>query len=94
LPDLQPLAVEADLPQLGEMSTWVGLLAPAGTPSDIVEKIQREVVRIYADPEVLDKLDRAGITPMTTTPAEFDDFFRAEAVRWSKVFKESGIKLD
>ena len=94
LPDLQPLAVEADLPQLGEMSTWVGLLAPAGTPSDIVEKIQREVVRIYADPDVLDKLDRAGITPMTTTPAEFDDFFRAEAVRWSKVFKESGIKLD
>jgi tripartite-type tricarboxylate transporter receptor subunit TctC len=94
LPDLRPLAVEADLPQLGEMSTWVGLLAPAGTPSDIVEKIQREVVRIYADPEVLDKLDRAGITPMTTTPAEFDDFFRAEAVRWSKVFKESGIKLD
>jgi tripartite-type tricarboxylate transporter receptor subunit TctC len=94
LPDLRPLAVEADLPQLGEMSTWVGLLAPAGTPSDIVDKIQREVVRIYADPEVLNKLDRAGITPMTTTPAEFDDFFRAEAVRWSKVFKESGIKLD
>ena len=39
LPDSRPLAVEADLPQLGEMSTWVGLLAPAGTPSDIVEKI-------------------------------------------------------
>jgi tripartite-type tricarboxylate transporter receptor subunit TctC len=94
LPDLRPLADEAGLPQLGEMSTWVGLLAPAGTPSDIIEKIQREVVRIYADPEVLDKLDKAGITPVTTTPVEFDEFFRAEAVRWSRVFKDSGIKLD
>jgi tripartite-type tricarboxylate transporter receptor subunit TctC len=94
LPDLQPLAIAAGLPELGEMSTWVGLLAPAGTPPGIVEKLQREVVSIYSDPEVREKLDNAGISPVTTTPAEFDAFFRAEAVRWSKVFKESGIKLD
>jgi tripartite-type tricarboxylate transporter receptor subunit TctC len=59
-----------------------------------VEKIQREVVRIYADPEVASRLDKAGITPVTTTPSEFDTFFRAEAERWAKVYKESGIKLD
>ena len=94
LPELRPLAIEAGLPELGEMSTWVGLLAPAGTPAAIVDKIQRDIVAVYADPEVREKLDRAGISPLTMTPAEFDRFFRTEAVQWTKIFQESGIKLD
>lgn len=93
LPDLKPLSEAAGLP-IDEMSSWIGLVAPAGTPPAIVDKIQREVVRIYADPEVASRLDKAGITPVTTTPAEFDTFFRAEAARWTKVYKDSGIKLD
>lgn len=93
LPDLKPLGEAAGLP-LEEMSSWIGLVAPAGTPPAIVDKIQREVVRIYRDPEVASRLDKAGITPVTTTPTEFDTFFRAEAERWAKVYKESGIKLD
>lgn len=93
LPDLKPLGEAAGLP-LEEMSSWIGLVAPAGTPPAIVDKIQREVVRIYTDPEVASRLDKAGITPVTTTPTEFDTFFRAEAERWAKVYKESGIKLD
>lgn len=93
LPDLKPLSEAAGLP-IDEMSSWIGLVAPAGTPPAIVQKIQREVVRIYADPEVASRLDKAGITPVTTTPAEFDTFFRTEAARWTKVYKDSGIKLD
>jgi tripartite-type tricarboxylate transporter receptor subunit TctC len=93
LPDLKPLGEAAGLP-LDEMSSWIGLVAPAGTPPAIVEKIQREVVRIYADPDVASRLDKAGIAPVTTTPAEFDKFFRSEADRWAKVYKDSGIKLD
>ena len=93
LPDIKPLGEAAGLP-LDEMSSWIGLVAPAGTPPAIVEKIQREVVRIYADAEVASRLDKAGITPVTTTPAEFDKFFRSEAERWAKVYKDSGIKLD
>jgi tripartite-type tricarboxylate transporter receptor subunit TctC len=93
LPDLKPLSEATGLP-IDEMSSWIGLVAPAGTPTAIVEKIQREVVRIYADPEVASRLDKAGITPVTTTPKEFDTFFRSEAERWAKVYKDSGIKLD
>lgn len=94
LPNLRTLAEEAGLPELGEMSTWVGLVAPAGTPSTIREKIHRDIVAVYSDPQVKEKLDKVGINPVTSTPAEFDKFFRAEVVRWSKVFKESGMKLN
>jgi tripartite-type tricarboxylate transporter receptor subunit TctC len=94
LPDVAPLAVAADLPALEDISTWIGLVAPAGTPAAVVEKIQREVVRTYADPAVAERLERSGINAVTSTPAEFDAFFRQEAERWTKVFKDSGIRLD
>jgi tripartite-type tricarboxylate transporter receptor subunit TctC len=94
LPDLQPLGIAAGLPQLEDMSSWIGLVAPAGTPGPIVDKLAREIVAIYADPAVAERLEKAGITAATSTPAEFDAFFRAEAKRWTDVFKESGIKLE
>ncbi len=94
LPDLQPLSVAAGLPQIPEMSSWIGLVAPAGTPPDILAKIQDGVVKAYADPAVAEKLDRAGINAVTTTPAEFDKFYRDEAVHWTRVFRDSGIKFD
>jgi tripartite-type tricarboxylate transporter receptor subunit TctC len=94
LPDVAPLAVAAGLPGLDDMSSWIGLVAPAGTPKPVIDKIHREVVAIYTDPAVVDRLDKAGINPVTSTPEEFDAFFRSEALRWSRVFKESGIRLD
>jgi tripartite-type tricarboxylate transporter receptor subunit TctC len=94
LPDLEPLAVAAGLPQLDDMSSWIGLVAPAGTPKPVIDRIRQEVVSIYADTAVLDRLDKAGISPVTSTPAEFDAFFRSEAQRWAKVFRDSGIRLD
>lgn len=94
LPEVQPLAIAAGLPELEDISTWVGLVAPAGTPPAIIEEIHREVVNIYRDPAVSERLEKAGITAVTSTPAEFDVFFRKEAVRWAKVFRDSGIKLD
>jgi tripartite-type tricarboxylate transporter receptor subunit TctC len=94
LPDLEPLAVAAGLPQLDDLSSWIGLVAPAGTPKPVIDKIHEEVVSIYADAAVLDRLDKAGISPATSTPAEFDAFFRSEAQRWAKVFRDSGIRLD
>ncbi|MGD0027010.1 MAG: tripartite tricarboxylate transporter substrate binding protein [Xanthobacteraceae bacterium] len=94
LPNLPTLAQAADLPQLEDMGSWIGLVAPAGTPSPIIDKIQQEVVRATADPATAEKLDKAGINAVTSTPAEFDAFFRSEAVRWSKMVKESGIKLE
>jgi tripartite-type tricarboxylate transporter receptor subunit TctC len=93
LPDLPTVAEAADLPHLGDISSWIGLVAPAGTPSAVINKIQREVVRAYADPTNAEKLDKAGINALTSTPAEFDAFFRGEAKRWTAIFKEDGIKL-
>jgi tripartite-type tricarboxylate transporter receptor subunit TctC len=94
LPDLQPLSVTANLPGLGEISTWAGLVAPAGTPPAVVDKIQRAVAKVAADPEVSSKLSTFGISAVSTTPAEFNSYFRSERDRWSKVFKDSGITLE
>jgi tripartite-type tricarboxylate transporter receptor subunit TctC len=94
LPDVKPLAVAAELPELQDISTWAGLVAPAGTPSAIIDKIAREVAAMYKDPAIIDRLERSGIAAMSSTPAEFDAFFRKEAERWTKVFKESGIKIE
>jgi tripartite-type tricarboxylate transporter receptor subunit TctC len=96
LPDVPSLSVAADLPGLDESSTWVALVAPAGTAAAIIDKIHREVASIYADAAMVAKLEKAGILAVgSSTPAEFDAFIRSEAERWSKVFKDSGnIKLD
>lgn len=93
-PELEPLTVAAGLPSLGDIWVWTGLVAPAGTPTVIIEKIHRTVVKMYADPELVNRLQRSGITATSSSPAEFDAFFRAEANRWSKFIKETGIKLD
>jgi tripartite-type tricarboxylate transporter receptor subunit TctC len=94
LPDLPTVAEAGDLPHLGDIASWIGLVAPAGTPPAIIDKIQQEVARIEADPVVAERLDKAGINAVTSTPAEFDAFFHAEGKRWSEIFKASGIKLE
>jgi tripartite-type tricarboxylate transporter receptor subunit TctC len=94
LPDLQPLSIAASLPKLGEISTWAGLVAPAGTPSAIVERIQRDIAAVAADPNVGAKLQALGIVATSSTPSEFDRYFRSELERWSTVFHDSGISLD
>jgi tripartite-type tricarboxylate transporter receptor subunit TctC len=94
LPDVQPLAVAAGLPGLEDISSWTGLVAPAGTPRPIVDKIQREVATMFADPAIFRKLENSGITAVSSTPEEFEAFFRREAVRWDNAFKESGIRLE
>ena len=94
LPDVPPLAEAAGMPELDDMSSWIALVAPAGTPRAIVERLQGKVEAIYADRATHDKLIEAGLNPVSSTPEEFDAFFRKEAVRWTKVFKESGIKFD
>jgi tripartite-type tricarboxylate transporter receptor subunit TctC len=94
LPDVKPLAVEAGIPTLDDISTWIGFVAPAGTPRAIVDKIQREVVAMYADPVIAEKLEKAGIITATSTPEEFDAFVRKELYRWGQVFRDSGIQLN
>jgi tripartite-type tricarboxylate transporter receptor subunit TctC len=93
LPDVKPLAEAAGLP-IDEMSSWIGLVAPAGTPPAVVEKIHADVVKAYADAAVATRLENAGIFAVTTAPGEFDKYFRTEAARWTTIYKESGISLN
>jgi tripartite-type tricarboxylate transporter receptor subunit TctC len=94
LPDVKPLAVEAGIPALEDISTWIGLVAPAGTPRDIIDKVQREIVKMYADPVIADKLEKSGISTASSTPEEFAAFVRNELDRWGQVFRDSGIQLN
>jgi tripartite-type tricarboxylate transporter receptor subunit TctC len=88
------LADAAGLPDLEDMSVWLGLVAPKGTPKPIIDKMQQKVAQIMADPAMRDKSERIGAFPMTSTPEEFGQFIRQEAGRWQKVLQETNIKYD
>jgi tripartite-type tricarboxylate transporter receptor subunit TctC len=93
-PNVPTLAQAADLRDFDDLSVWLGLVAPKGTPKAIIDKINREVVQILADPEVRRTFDQTGNFAVTSTPEEFDAFIRKEANRWSKVLKDSDIKYE
>ncbi|NEX61114.1 tripartite tricarboxylate transporter substrate binding protein [Noviherbaspirillum galbum] len=77
-----------------EASSWFGVLAPAGTPAEIVNKLQQEIARSLASPAVNEKLVAQGAEPVGNTPEQFSSFIQAETRKWSKVVKESGAKVD
>jgi tripartite-type tricarboxylate transporter receptor subunit TctC len=90
LPELPPLAEAAGVPALGDISTWIGFYAPAGTSREIVGKLQSFIATIYADPAVAERLSEAGIIAVSSTPAELDEFVHSEIERWGKVIHENG----
>ncbi len=77
-----------------EASSWFGLLAPAGTPPDVVSRIQQEVAKSFAKPEIKEKLLAQGAIPGGGTPAEFAKMIDAEMTKWAQVVKTSGAKVD
>jgi tripartite-type tricarboxylate transporter receptor subunit TctC len=89
-PDL-PTMDEASFPGF-EAVPWFGLLAPAGTPPAVIEKVYRETVRNLALPEVRQRLDELGLDPIGNSPAEFAAVIRAEIPQWAAVIKGAGIK--
>ncbi len=90
VPEL-PTMIEAGVKGY-ESATWYGLLAPAGTPPDIVAKLNAEVVSILKQPETHERLSKEGADPVGNTPAEFGKFIRSEIAKWGKVIKAAGIK--
>jgi tripartite-type tricarboxylate transporter receptor subunit TctC len=89
------LAVAAELRDFDDLSVWLGLVAPKGTPKPIIEKLHQKVVQILEDPIVREKSERTGnYVFISRTSEEFETFIRKEASRWSKVLKETGIRYD
>jgi tripartite-type tricarboxylate transporter receptor subunit TctC len=91
-PDL-PTIAEAGLPGY-EFTSWQLMLAPAGTPPEIVARIHRGIVGTMKSPQVLERYAREGTIPMSTSPEEAAAFLKAEIARWTKVIRERGIKAD
>lgn len=77
-----------------EVSLWMGLFLPAGTPKTIVERTHREFVAVLTKPEVQDIMAGQGVTPQPTTPAGLAQHVAAEIARWERVVKTSGVKTD
>lgn len=86
-----PTIAEAGVPDY-EAVQWFGVLAPAGTPRDIVTRLHKEVVRTVQTPDIRQKLMNDGADPVGSSPEEFARFIRAETAKWAKVASEIGIK--
>ena len=85
--------VAATLPGF-EALQWFGLLMPAGTPADIVAKLNAEVVKILKLPEVRERLQAMGIEIAGNSPEQFAAFMRSETTKWGRIVKDSGAKID
>jgi len=89
MPDVQ--AIAEILPGFNNTS-WYGLLAPAGTPATIINKINAEMNRAARDPEFIKQIEGMGLEVASSTPKEMGDLIRSELARWTKVIKSAGIK--
>jgi tripartite-type tricarboxylate transporter receptor subunit TctC len=92
MPDL-PTIAETGLPGY-QVASWFAVCAPAGTPKAIVSKVNHDMVTLIKTREMHDQLLKLGAQPLTMTPAEFGAFIKSESVKWSKVVKDSGARLD
>ncbi len=77
-----------------EATSWIGLLAPAGTPSNIIERYNREVIKILKSPEVTKKLQDMEFEIVAGSPKQFGDWIGLEIKRWGKVIKDTGAKAE
>ena len=93
LPDLPTVAEAANLPDF-EASSWFGLLAPAGTPTDIVNRLYEETAKALKSSEITSRLGGLGAIPGGTTPAEFSRQIESEIAKWAPVVQASGARVD
>jgi tripartite-type tricarboxylate transporter receptor subunit TctC len=95
------LASLPDVPTLGELGyadmedyTWVGLFVPAATPRDIAQRLNEAVMRSVQDPEVRERFEALAFEPTAAPLRETADYVRAELVKWGKVVRDTGAKVD
>ncbi len=90
-PDI-PTLTETGVPVVG--GTWVGWLAPAGTPKAAVEKLSAEIQIVGKRQDIRDRLIQMGNDPVAGSPSQFDQFLRDEVAKWGKVIKQAGVKVE
>jgi tripartite-type tricarboxylate transporter receptor subunit TctC len=93
LPEVPTVAEALDMPGF-DSSVWMGVFAPAGTPAEIVQQLNREITQIMAQPEVRERLAAVGLDAATSSPAELAASIRKETELWSSVIRQGGIKAD
>jgi tripartite-type tricarboxylate transporter receptor subunit TctC len=91
LPDV-PTVSEAGVPGY-EATIWLGIMAPKGTPPEIVDRLNAEIARIIAKPAIREAWAKQGAVPLTMSPAAFDAFLRRDIDKWAKVIQQAGIKV-
>ena len=95
LPQAPELATVAESGVPGyEAQVWQSIVVPAGTPRDVVAKLNTEITRVMKLPDTRERLTAAGIEPTTSTPEELRAFIRSETVKWSKIIKDIGLKIE
>ena len=77
-----------------EATIWLGMLAPKGTPREIVEKLNADIRKVLADPEANKLMHKAGVEVSTSTPAEFEALMQSELDRWGQVVRETGAVVN
>jgi tripartite-type tricarboxylate transporter receptor subunit TctC len=93
LPDVPTMEEAAGLKAF-EATAWFGLLAPAGTPHEVVVKIQQDVAKVLAQRDVQDRFVTNGALPVGDTPEQFTAYIKSEIDKWTKVVKFTGAKID
>jgi tripartite-type tricarboxylate transporter receptor subunit TctC len=92
LPEVPTLA-EAGVKN-AESGSWIALLAPAGTPAPVIEKLAADIKAVVADPEVREKLVAQGAVPQSSTPAELQKLIDADRARYGKIIRDKGLKVE
>lgn len=88
-----PTMAESGFPGFN-VFVWYGILAPAGTPSEVVDKLGRETLKVMAQPELKEAFARLGMEPMSGGPEPFAAFIRSETVKWAKIVRDAGAKAE
>ena len=92
LPDI-PTIAESGVPGY-EAYSWVGMIAPAGTPKEVIARLNREIVEILKQKDVAEKLNAQGALPVGDTPEQFGAYIKAEIEKWGAVVRSSNIKAE
>ena len=87
-----PTVAESGFPGFDAV-TWIGMVAPAGLPRDIVQRLNADVVSILGNAEVRERIESLGADPKTATPEAFATYIRSEITKWSKVVRDAGIAM-